>query len=152
MHARSSIVIIINIIINTTLCYDTNSASMSRHCALSDAIDSRSWSNPASLASHSTASLHRVRHLSLLRFAFSGLHCDRALGSLSWPIRLTWPNHFNLLVLRSKDAGVWPVLYLTVVFLTWCNHFIPRIRRRHRLSKPSSLLSSLIGVAHVSDP
>ena len=110
-----------------------------------DAIHSRFWSIPASLASRSTASLHRVRHLPLLRFAFSGLHCDRALGSLSWPIRLTWPNHLNLLVLRSKDTGVWPVLSLTVVFLARWNHFIPRIRRRHRLSKTSSLFSSLLG-------
>ena len=79
----------------TTWCYGTHSTSMFRHCALSAAIDSKSWSILASLVSRSTAPLHRVRHLRLFRFAFLGLHCKKAFGSLSWPIRLTWPNHLR---------------------------------------------------------
>ena len=49
------------------------------------------------------------------------LPCYEAFfGNLIFAIiaRMLCGNHLNLPVLRSKDAGIWPVLYLTVVFLT----------------------------------
>ena len=56
------------------------------------------------------------------------------------------------MLLRRRDAGVWPVLSRTSVFLTWWNHIMPKIRRRQQLSKTSSFFSSVCVVAQVSEP